>query len=58
MPMLMLQCKTCGEVVPGIYIPERSTDDFKTSATNADTSHTCSRGHKNEYVTVDYMDWS
>jgi hypothetical protein len=56
--MLMLQCKTCGEVFPGIYIPERSTDDFKTSATNADTSHICSRGHKNEYVTVDYMDWS
>jgi hypothetical protein len=56
--MLMLQCKTCGEVFPGIYIPERSTDNFKTSATNADTSHTCSRGHKNEYVTVDYMDWS
>ena len=56
--MLMLQCKTCGEVFPGIYIPERSTNDFKTSATNADTLHTCSRGHKNEYVTVDYMDWS
>ena len=55
MPMLMLQCRTCGEVFPGIYIPEGSTDDFKTSATNADTSHTCSRGHNNDYVTVDYM---
>jgi hypothetical protein len=38
MPMLMLQCKTC-EVFPGIYIAEGSTDDFKTSATNADSSH-------------------
>ena len=33
-------------------------DDFKASATNADTSHTCSRGHNNDYVTADYMDWS
>jgi hypothetical protein len=54
----MLQCKTYGEVFPGIYIPERSTADFKESATNADPSHTCSRGHNNEYVTIDYMDWS
>ena len=39
MPMLMLQCKTCGEVFPGIYIVEGRTADFKVSATNADTSH-------------------
>ena len=57
--MLMLQCKTCGEVFPGLYIAEESNnDDFKLTATNANTSHICSRGHKNEYVTVDYMDWS
>lgn len=56
--MLMVQCKTCGEVFPGIYVPEQSTTDFKATATNADTSHTCSRGHNNQYVTVDYMDWS
>jgi hypothetical protein len=56
MPMLMLQCKTCGEVFPGIYIPEGSTLDFKATAT--DTLHKCSRGHNNEYATVDYMDWS
>ena len=43
MPMLMLQCKTCGEIFPGIYIPEGSTVDFKSTATNADTSHVCSR---------------
>jgi len=54
----MLQCKTCGQIFPGIYIPEGSTADFKASATNADTSHTCSRGHKNEYATADYIDWS
>jgi hypothetical protein len=28
------------------------------TATNADTLHTCSRQHTNEYVTIDYMDWS
>src|SRR5690349_8042020 len=28
MPMLMLKCKTCGEVFPGLYVPERSTDTF------------------------------
>ena len=56
--MLMLKCKTCGEVFPGLYIPEGGTDDFKTNATSADTSHTCSREHMNEYATIDYMDWS
>ena len=54
----MIQCKTCGEVFPGLYIDEGSNDAIKATATNANTSHTCSRGHKNEYVTVDYMDWS
>ena len=58
MPMLMLQCKSCGEVFPGLYVPEGSTEDFKTNATNASTSHTCSRKHTNEYVRADYMDWS
>ena len=58
MPMLMLKCKTCGEVFPGLYVPERSTDDFKSTATNADPSHTCSRKHTNDYDTIDYMDWS
>jgi hypothetical protein len=54
----MLQCKSCGEDFPGIYIPYESTADFKGSATNVDTSHTCSRGHNNEYATVDYTDRS
>jgi hypothetical protein len=58
MPMLMLKCKTCGEVFPGLYVPEGSTDDFKTTATNSDITHICSRKHSNEYVPVDYMDWS
>jgi hypothetical protein len=56
--MLMIKCKTCGEVFPGLYVPEGSNNEFKTAATNADTLHLCSRGHKNEYVTEDYMDWS
>jgi hypothetical protein len=54
----MIKCKTCGEVFPGLYVPEGSNNEFKTAATNADTLHLCSRGHKNEYVTEDYMDWS
>jgi hypothetical protein len=54
----MLKCKTCGEVFPGLYVPEGSTDDFKTTATNSDITHICSRKHSNEYVPVDYMDWS
>jgi hypothetical protein len=58
MPMLMLKCKTCGEVFPGIYVPEESSDDFKSAATSADSLHMCSRGHKNEYAISDYMDWS
>jgi hypothetical protein len=58
MPMLMLQCKSGGEVFAGIYVPEASTEGFKTNATSASTSHTCSRRHTNEYVLSDYMDWS
>lgn len=56
--MLMLKCKTCGEVFPGLYVPEGSTADFKSTATKNDSSHTCSRGHANEYALQDYMDWS
>jgi len=56
--MLMLKCKSCGEVFPGVYLPEESTDNFKLSVTSSDTSHACSRGHKNEYITEEYMDWS
>jgi hypothetical protein len=58
MPMLMLKCKTYGEVFPGMYVPEGSTAGFRVNATTSDTSHTCSRKHSNEYVTVDYMDLS
>jgi hypothetical protein len=58
MPMLMLQCKTCGQVFGGLYVPEGSTEDFKENATGNDSSHTCSRGHTNQYVRADYMDWS
>ena len=56
--MLMLKCKTCGEVFGGHYVPEDSSAQFKSEAAIADSLHTCSRGHKNEYVAADYMDWS
>ncbi len=58
MPMLILKCKTCGEVFPGIYVPEGSTADFTANATTSDASHICSRNHSNEYATLDYMDLS
>jgi hypothetical protein len=56
--MLMLKCKICGEVFPGIYVPEGSNSDFKSTAAGADPSHVCSRGHRSEYAAADYMDWS
>lgn len=57
MPMLMLKCKNCGEVFPGVYISE---DTIKVSKikTDSTTSHACSRGHKNDYLADDFMDWS
>ncbi len=58
MPMLMLKCKTCGKVFPGLYVPEGSTEEFKSTAAAADKLHICSEGHKNEYAADDYMDWS
>jgi|GEM_PF-360336 len=57
MPMLMLKCKTCGEVFAGVYVPEGSGGDVR-SAAMKETLHVCSRGHKNEYSKEDYMDWS
>jgi uncharacterized Zn finger protein len=58
MPMLMLKCKNCGEVFPGVYVPEDSTDNVKSTIISSEMSHTCSRGHRNEYITEEYMDWS
>ena len=45
MPMLMLKCKNCGEVFPGVYIPEDTEKVSKLNANSA-TSHECSRGTK------------
>jgi hypothetical protein len=58
MPMLMIKCKTCGEVFPGLYVAEDSNQEFRASVMNADNSRTCSREHHNKYVLEDYMDWS
>lgn len=58
MPMLMLKCKTCGTVFPGIYVQESSSAAERKAAVHGDPLHTCSRGHMNEYVQDDYMDWS
>jgi hypothetical protein len=56
--MLMLKCRTCGEVFAGHYVPEGSSADVKTAAAAVDTLHSCSRGHANEYTAEEYMDWS
>ncbi len=58
MPTLMIKCKTCGEVFGGLYVDEDSNPKLRVSATNTNTLHMCSRGHNNEYVLEDYMDWS
>jgi hypothetical protein len=58
MPMLMLQCKSCGVVFPGIYVNEGIKNHSKSTILNSNTSHTCSRGHMNDYLSADYMDWS
>lgn len=57
MPMLMLKCKNCGEVFPGVYIPENAINDSNVK-TDSTTSYICSRGHKNYYLPDDFMDWS
>lgn len=58
MPMLMLKCKTCGEVFPGIYLAEDNKEDLVSKLTKSDIPHLCSRGHENKYAPEDYMDWS
>jgi hypothetical protein len=57
MPRLMLKCKTCGEVFPGLYVADENAGSLQ-SAMSADPFHTCSRGHRNEYAAEDCMDWS
>lgn len=57
MPMLMLKCKNCGEVFPGVYVAENVANGIPSKA-DSTTSHACSRGHKNNYSPDDYMDWS
>jgi hypothetical protein len=57
MPMLMLKCKNCGEVFPGVYIPEDTKKGSKLK-TNSISSLKCSRGHTNDYLPDDFMDWS
>jgi hypothetical protein len=56
MAMLMTKCKTCGEVIPGVYIPEQGRPGFKAHVKNVDTSHICSRGHKSDDTRMN-MSW-
>jgi hypothetical protein len=54
----MLQCKNCGVVFPGIYVNEGINIDSKAKILSSNKSHTCSRGHLNDYQSDDYLDWS
>lgn len=56
--MLMLKCKTCGEVFPGVYVPEGSDLKVKLTAMTSNADQRCSRGHRNQYSSDDFMDWS
>jgi len=55
MPMLMIKCKTYGEVFAGFYVAEDSDQEFRVSATNADTSHTCSLGVRSSNAVYVHM---
>jgi hypothetical protein len=58
MPLSTLQCKRLGEVFPAVHASEDSTDNFKSTVTTSNTSHTCSRRYINEYISKENMDWS
>jgi hypothetical protein len=57
MRTLMYYCKA-DEAFLEIYIIEGSTHHFNMPATSANTLCISSRGHNNEYATVDYLNWS
>ena len=55
----MLQCKTCGVIFQGIYIDEQKEHkEFKSTLSNLEPEHICSRGHSNLYKAEDYIDFS
>lgn len=60
MPMLMVKCKTCGEVFGGVYVEDsiKGNNDKVKKGPDGGLVHTCSRGHENMYAAEDYMDWS
>lgn len=57
MPVHMPNCKTSGEVFPGIFVMEQSSYDLKSAAAGAQIAHVF-EGRKKEYVTLDYRDGS
>lgn len=67
MPMLMLKCKTCGQIFSGKYVDEglNNDNDYDNKSSqitkiNLDSKfkHSCLRGHQNDYVVEDYVDLS
>ena len=58
MRTLMFYCKASDEAFLEIYIIEGSTHHFNIPDISANTLSISSRGHNNEYATVDYLNWS
>ncbi len=61
MPMLMLQCKTCGMSFSGGYVDEdknKRRDSVLQLYVSSNSTFTGSRGYSNDYVAEDYMDLS
>lgn len=58
MPMLMLKCKTCGQVVPGTYIAKSNNNGSKSLIALKNEEYIYSRGHIYDYITEDFIDLS
>ena len=55
----MLQCKSCGVIFQGVYVEEQKEHkEFKSTLSNLEPEHICSRGHSNLYIAEDYIDFS
>jgi hypothetical protein len=52
----MLKCKTWKRSIQVSYSGRASSDDFTSAATSNDALHLHSKGHRNEYVILDYTD--
>ncbi len=55
--MLMLKCKTCGNIFSALYVVD--TEGFKEKfKIDSNVEYYCPRGHSNQYVLENYIDLS